>query len=77
LRDTGDGLSEEQKNIIFDPFERVGAECKKVDGAGIGLTITKYLVEMMDGNIDLESVVDKGSCFFVDIPIYEEAVVQT
>jgi signal transduction histidine kinase len=75
FRDTGYGVSKEQKKIMFQPFERVGAEAKKVDGAGIGLTITKYLVEMMEGHIDLESVVDKGSCFYVDIPIYEEVVV--
>ncbi len=75
LRDTGYGLSEEQKKIIFQPFERAGAEARKVDGVGIGLTITKYLVEMMEGNLSLESVVGKGSCFYVDIPIYEEVAV--
>jgi signal transduction histidine kinase len=75
LRDTGYGLSEEKKKIICQPFELAGVEAKKVGGADIGLTIKKHLVEMMEENISLESVVDKGSCFYVDIPIYEKAVV--
>jgi signal transduction histidine kinase len=76
VSDTGHGISEDKRKILFQPFERVGGESKKVDGAGIGLTITKYLVEMMDGNIDFESVVDKGSCFYVDMPIYKENLVE-
>ncbi len=74
VSDTGRGISEEQRKVLFQPFERVGAN-KKIDGAGIGLTITRYLVEMMGGRIDFESVVDKGSCFYVDIPLYKEELV--
>ncbi len=72
LSDTGHGIPEENRKLLFQPFERAGAESQKVDGVGIGLTITKYLVEMMDGQIGLDSVVGKGSCFYVDIPIYQD-----
>ena len=66
--DTGSGLSEEQQQVMFEPFARMGAEYTDVEGTGIGLTITKQLIEMMGGAIGVESKSDEGSTFWVELP---------
>lgn len=72
VSDTGKGIPEDQQPYIFNAFERLGAERSEVDGTGIGLTITKNLVELMNGKISLESVIDKGSCFSITLPQPQE-----
>ncbi|MDH5546190.1 MAG: transporter substrate-binding domain-containing protein [Gammaproteobacteria bacterium] len=67
--DTGIGLSPEQITALFSPFERVGAENSHVEGTGIGLVITKNLVELMGGKIGVESDKGKGSRFWVELPV--------
>ena len=68
VRDEGEGIPEEQLAVLFAPFERLGAENTSVVGTGIGLTITKRLLELMDGCIEVESVVGEGSCFSIELP---------
>ncbi len=66
--DTGPGLTKEEQDKIFKPFERLKANSAEVEGAGIGLMITKSLVTMMDGEIGIDSEKDKGSCFWIKLP---------
>jgi PAS domain S-box-containing protein len=69
IADTGNGLSPEQLTRIFQPFDRVGAENSNIEGTGLGLTITKKLLEKMDGKITVESVLGKGSTFYIQVPL--------
>ena len=66
IEDTGPGIAEENHDTLFEPFNRLGAETLNIEGTGVGLTITKKLVEMMDGRIGVGSVVGKGTRFQVD-----------
>jgi len=68
VSDTGRGIPEAGLKDIFKPFDRLDAENSGIEGTGIGLTITQKLVELMDGEIGVESVVGEGSTFWVDIP---------
>lgn len=69
VTDTGKGLSEQQIAKLFQPFERLSAKNSNIEGTGIGLVISKKLIEAMHGTIGVESEVRKGSCFWVEIPI--------
>ena len=69
VADTGSGLTEEQQALLFEPFERLGAEQSGVEGTGIGLTITKRLMDLMGGRIVVESVEGEGSRFTLDLPL--------
>jgi signal transduction histidine kinase len=70
VKDTGIGLTEEQKSYIFQRFGKVETDRKKLyRGAGLGLTISKNIVEMMGGKIWVESEKDKGSVFSFILPI--------
>lgn len=66
--DQGHGLTEQEQQNLFKSFERIG-EYKGIDGVGIGLAITKYLIERMGGKVGVESEVGKGSRFWVEIPL--------
>ncbi|NTW25042.1 MAG: response regulator, partial [Lentimicrobium sp.] len=66
VRDTGIGIPEDQHEIIFQAFkQQEGQSTRKYGGTGLGLTITKRLVEMMNGRIAVESELGKGSIFRV------------
>ena len=67
VRDTGLGLSAEQLAQLFQPFNRLGKETSAVEGTGIGLVVTKRLVELMGGAIGAESVADVGSVFWIEL----------
>lgn len=69
VSDTGVGIAEDKYQKIFQPFSRLGAEASGVEGAGIGLLVTKQLVTLMGGHIGFESEVNKGSTFWVDFPV--------
>ena len=69
VSDTGKGLSEGEQVKIFEPFNRLGAEYTDIEGVGIGLTISKKLMEIMGGSISLESEKGKGTTFYLDCPI--------
>ena len=68
VKDTGIGISEEDKKIVFNAFQQSsGQSIKKYGGTGLGLAITKKLVELMNGEISIDSIVGKGSIFKVII----------
>ncbi len=67
VSDTGDGLSAEDQKALFEPFQRLDAEATEIEGTGIGLTITKNLVELMEGQLSVTSEVGKGSCFIIEL----------
>ncbi len=67
VRDTGIGLAPEQVAQLFQPFNRLGQETSTEEGTGIGLVVTKQLVELMGGQIGVESEVGVGSVFWVDL----------
>lgn len=65
VSDTGRGISAEQQQRLFKPFQQVS---RTVGGSGLGLSITRKLVELMGGTLELESTVDRGSTFSVMLP---------
>jgi len=68
VHDTGTGMNEEEQQHIFDAFKQLGNAATK-DGFGLGLSIVKNLVSMMDGKIELQSKKNVGSTFMVEIPL--------
>jgi len=71
VKDTGLGIPSEQKNHIFQKFEQIERSARH-PGTGLGLSLCKQLVELNDGKIGFESVVNKGSNFYFALPIYDE-----
>ena len=67
VKDTGAGLTEEQMGQLFQPFNRLGQENSSEEGTGIGLVVTKQLVELMGGLIGVESEVGVGTIFWVEL----------
>ncbi len=73
VRDTGPGIAPDKLALLFTPFQRLGAERTAIPGAGLGLTLSKRLVELMGGTIGMESEPGRGSVFWVELPLAEEA----
>ncbi|MDO6746047.1 PAS domain-containing protein [Gilvimarinus sp. 1_MG-2023] len=71
--DTGQGIAPERHDEVFQPFNRLSAELSKVEGSGVGLVITRQLIEMMQGRIDFTSEQGEGTCFWVDLRRTAEA----
>jgi len=70
IADTGIGISKEKQKLIFKEFTQAESDTdKKYGGYGLGLTITKKLTELLEGSIVLESDIDQGSTFTLEIPI--------
>jgi CheY-like chemotaxis protein len=67
VKDTGPGLAPEKVAQLFQPFNRLGQESRGQEGTGIGLVMTKRLVELMGGVIGVKSAVGVGSVFWVDL----------
>lgn len=67
VTDTGPGIADRDQEKLFEPFERLGARNSDIEGSGLGLALTKRLVESMGGQIRVESLLGKGSCFEVKL----------
>lgn len=71
VRDTGAGLAPEQLAKLFQPFNRLGRQAGAEEGTGIGLVVTKRLVELMGGAIGVDSTIGTGSVFWVELCLAE------
>ena len=69
VEDTGAGLAAEQIDQLFQPFNRLGQQTSTEQGTGIGLVMTKRLVELMGGAIGVESVPGRGSTFWIEMNV--------
>ncbi len=69
VRDTGAGLDADQVAQLFQPFNRLGQETSAEEGTGIGLVVTKRLVELMGGSIGVDSTVGVGSVFWIELAV--------
>lgn len=69
VEDTGSGMTPEQLQKIFLPFEQVGDVEKRSEGTGLGLTISQTIVQLMGGTIQVESQLGQGSRFWFEIPL--------
>lgn len=70
VADTGVGLTSKELDIIFDAFVQAEAGKQSVSGTGLGLTISRKLLELMGGTIAVQSIPDRGSTFTVTLPVY-------
>lgn len=77
VRDTGNGLPPEKIAQLFQPFNRLGQEAKTTQGTGIGLAVSKRLVEAMEGAIGMESTVGVGSIFWIELKSAREPQLET
>jgi signal transduction histidine kinase len=68
VRDNGMGMDAQQRQRLFEPFNRLGREHEAMPGAGLGLVITLQLVEAMNSQLRVESEPDQGSCFSIVLP---------
>lgn len=68
VTDTGLGIPPDRIEKLFQPFQRLGAEHSEIEGTGIGLTITRHLVELMGGNVGVDSQVGVGTTFWIELP---------
>ncbi|MDF2387836.1 AAA family ATPase [Nostoc ellipsosporum NOK] len=71
VEDTGVGMATEQLKEIFLPFQQVGENNHKIEGSGLGLSISQKLVQLMGGEIRVQSTLGKGSIFFFDLELPE------
>ena len=76
IEDTGEGLTAENMAQLFQPFNRLGKESSQEEGTGIGLVVSKRIVELMGGAIGVESTVGKGCVFWVDLNLADSALSQ-
>jgi PAS domain S-box-containing protein len=68
VEDDGPGIPLDQQSRLFEPFERLGREHGAVEGSGIGLALSRRLVELMEGRIEVDSEPGRGSVFRVRLP---------
>jgi signal transduction histidine kinase len=74
VRDTGPGIRPEHLDLLFTPFERLGAEHTAIEGSGIGLALSRRLAEALGGTLDVETVLGQGTTFWVELPVVEGPV---
>jgi len=68
VRDTGPGIAPAMLARLYTPFDRLGADRTSVEGTGLGLALSKRLVEAMGGSLEVESAVGEGTTFSVGLP---------
>ncbi|MFN0183230.1 MAG: ATP-binding protein [Aquabacterium sp.] len=73
VRDTGPGLTEQQQARLFQPFERLDAGASGTEGHGIGLALSRLLVQAMDGDMGVDSTPGQGSRFWLQLPLVSGA----
>lgn len=73
ITDTGVGISESMLETIFEPFYRVPTNIN-IEGTGIGLTVCKQLIDLMNGLIEVSSVEGEGSSFSIELPLFEDSI---
>jgi CheY-like chemotaxis protein len=69
VADTGAGIAPEKLELLFTPFERLGAERTSVEGTGLGLALARGLAHAMGGTLGVSSEVDRGSRFWIELPL--------
>lgn len=73
VKDTGIGIEQSRLEQLFNPFIQAdNSITRNYGGTGLGLTITKYLVDMMDGDIAIDSHLGQGTCFTIRIPLQSQ-----
>ena len=72
VRDTGPGIDPARRELLFAPFERLGAETSGVEGTGLGLALSRQLIEELGGAMGVESTPGQGSTFWIDLPVTDE-----
>lgn len=76
VTDEGPGISPAQEARLFTPFDRLGAEGGTTEGTGLGLSLSKALVEAMGGTIGVDSAPGEGSTFWLELPVATPATVR-
>lgn len=74
VSDSGPGIDPARRQRLFEPFDRLGAEASSVEGTGLGLALTKHLVERMSGTLGVDAEPRHGSTFWIDLPVTDEPV---
>ncbi len=74
VRDTGYGIPNDKLSSLFEPFNRLEINTKKIEGTGIGLTISKKLTEMMKGTLNVQSDVGQGSTFWIELEGFRQSI---
>jgi signal transduction histidine kinase/CheY-like chemotaxis protein len=72
VRDTGPGIDPARRELLFAPFERLGAETSGIEGTGLGLALSRQLIEQLGGAVGVESTPGRGSTFWIDLPVTDE-----
>ena len=70
VRDTGPGITDQKLHHVFERFERLGQESAGIEGCGLGLAISRRLVQLMNGTIGVESRPGEGAEFWFRLPNY-------
>jgi len=76
VKDAGEGLSPEKLAQLFQPFNRLGQESNDQEGTGIGLVVSKRLIELMGGAIGVDSIVGQGSVFWFELNLTNELTLE-
>ena len=69
ISDTGYGIPIDKQGRLFEPFDRLDLDEAKIEGSGIGLTISNYLIKLMNGKLEFESAEGEGTTFFIRMPL--------